>query len=65
MITHEEHWKDKQDEAFRDKTATPTGITCPIKDCGGELLADYTFQLLSYPPKYNAKCSKCKAHAYV
>lgn len=65
MKTLEEHWEQKNDEAFRDKTKEPSGIICPIKYCGGELLADYTLQLLSYPPKYKAKCSKCGHEAYI
>lgn len=65
METLENHLRDKHEEAFRDKTKTPTGIACPVKDCGGELLADYTLALLSYPVKYNAHCGKCGQHQYV
>lgn len=65
MKTLEQHWEEKRDEAFRDKTKEPTGITCPVKDCGGEILANYTEALLSYPVKYNAKCSRCGTHQYI
>ena len=33
--------------------------------CGSNIIADTTFTLMSNPPQYNAKCSKCDWVGYI